>query len=125
MVRIISRNIRYSEDTGLTCGAFDESAIDAELVLEDEGKQIFLYAQWTDQMPDCIRMEAALESLYGISRRMENRDADWGFLAAERSRIRKNRLDDAAAAERYAPYYDELKRMVVSEMREHGYPYPE
>ena len=58
MIRIIGRNIQYSEDTGLACGAFDESAIDAELVLEDEGKRIFLYAQWTDQMPDCIRMEA-------------------------------------------------------------------
>ena len=125
MVRIISRDIRYSEDTGLTCGAFDESAIDAEIVLEDEGKRIFLYAQWTDQMPDSILMEAALESLYGISQRMGDRDADWEFLAAERSRIRKNRLDDAAAAGRDAPDFDELKRMVVSEMREHGYLCPE
>ncbi len=125
MVRIISRDIRYSEDTGLTCGAFDESAIDAEIVLEDEGKRIFLYAQWTDQMPDSIRMEAAPESLYGISERMGNRDADWESLAAERNRIRKNRPDDSAVAERYAPYFDELKRMVVSKMREHGFPYPE
>ena len=125
MVRIISRDIRYSEDTGLTCGAFDESAIDAEIVLEDEGKRIFLYAQWTDQMPDCIRMEAAPESLYRISRRMEDRDADWESLAAERSRIREDRLENAAAEKLYAPYFGELKQMVISEMKKHGYPYPE
>ena len=121
MIRIIGRNIQYSEDTGLACGAFDESAIDAELVLEDEGKRIFLYAQWTDQMPDCIRMEATSESLYEISRQMGNRDADWELLAAERNRIRKGRLDEAAVAERYSPYFEELKRMVAIKMKEHGY----
>ena len=121
MIRIISRDIRYSEDTGLTCGAFDESAIDAELVLDDEGRRVFLYAQWSDQMPESIRMEAVSESLYEISRQMEDRDADWEFLAAERNRIRESRVNDAAAAERYAPYYEELKRMVTSEMKCHGY----
>ena len=45
MLRIISRDIRYSEDTGLTCGAFDESAIDAEIVLEDEQALLGLAAQ--------------------------------------------------------------------------------
>ena len=124
MIEAVSRRVRFSEDTGMSCGAFDESAVDAELVLEDQGRRVFLCGQWTDQMPDRIRMEAVPESLYEISEQMDSRGSDWGDLAARRERILKSRIDDPAAAERYAPYFEELRRMIVSELEAHGYRIP-
>ncbi len=121
MIRVIERRVRYSEDTGLTCGAFDESSIDAELILEDQGKQVCLYAQWTDQMPEVIRTVAVPESLYEICLRLADRDADWEALAVERNRILQVRLSDTVAKEKYGAYLKELREMVAAEAEAHGY----
>ena len=121
MIRAVGRRIRFSEDSGMACGAFDECSVDAELVLEDKGKRVYLYAQWTDQMPEVIRTETVPESLYEINARLADRNADWEATAAERNRILKGRLADAAAEERYGPYLKELREMVAAEAEAHGY----
>ena len=60
----ISRRAMNSESEGMACGPAGLYAVDAEIVVEDEGKLVYLHTQWVDEVPDAIHFEATTESVY-------------------------------------------------------------
>jgi len=55
-----------NKNDGVACGPFSVYAIDAEIVVEDEGNTVYLHTQWVDAASDMILFEATTESIYDI-----------------------------------------------------------
>ncbi len=117
----INRRSMYFTDEGIACGPVSTTAIDAEITVEDNGRRVYLHAQWVDAAPDDFCFEANTESMYDAYERLnELHDDDEEFDKAleERDRIAKESSipDDAC----YETFYDELKQMIRDEMEAHG-----
>lgn len=117
----ISRRRMYNEDEGMACGPVSITSIDAEIVVEEEnGRRVYLHAQWADMGGDMIAYEANTESIYDAYEKMFRAEDDDGIMAASDER---DRIENECAIEdddRFRPFYDELKRMILEEMEARG-----
>ena len=117
-MRETNRKSMYHEECGIACGPVSITAIDAEITVDDDGKLVYLHAQWVDEASAYLLLEATTESAYEIYEKLNNaEDEEFDNLIAERDRICSERIEDDSC---YAHYYDELKDMISKEMKMHG-----
>ncbi len=112
----VSRRIMYHEDTGMACGPVSMTTIDAEIVLEKDGKKIYLHGQWVDQAGDEILYEATEESLYDVYEKLHEEETD--ELMEEINRRQGKQIEEDSCFE---TWYRELKQMILAEMKAHGW----
>ncbi len=60
----ISRRAMNNDSEGMACGPSGLYAVDAEIVVEDEGKIVYLHTEWVSEVHDEILFEATTESIY-------------------------------------------------------------
>lgn len=116
----ISRRAMNNESEGMACGPSGLYAIDAEIVVDDEGKIVYLHTQWVDEVPDSILFEATTESIYDemvkINELMngDNDEFDEAVDVMNRIRAEKNfgKNEGIDISERYAEQYQQLVQMM-------------
>lgn len=116
----ISRRAMNNESEGMACGPSGLYAVDAEIVVEDEGKTVYLHTQWVDEVPDEILFEATTESIYDqivkINGLMNADNDEFGEACKVLDRIRaeKGLIGDEGIniSERYAEQYQQLIQMM-------------
>ncbi len=119
----ISRRVKSNSSEGVACGPVSIYAIDAEIVVEDEGKEIFLHAQYVSESPD-ILFEAHTKSIYDVYMELNKIDASdneaFNTAIAKRDALdaEERVSDDLDIYERYADQYRELRRMIKDTMIE-------
>lgn len=114
----ISRKSMYHEENGIACGPVSVTAIDAEIVVDDKDKNVYLHAQWVDEASSYLLLEVTRESTYDIYEKLNDADGDeFNKLIAERDRICKDQIKDNS---QYALYFEELKKMIMKEMEIHN-----
>ena len=113
----ISRRSMCNASSGMACGPYSILAIDAEIVVEENGQNVFLHAQWIDELADEIHYEATHESVYDICEQFNKDDGDFDKLVESRDRIEESKIEDD---KRFAPFYEELEKMIFAEMRVQG-----
>ena len=112
----ISRRAMNSESEGMACGLAGLYAVDAEIVVENEGKFVYLHTQWVDEAPDSIFFEATTESIYDQMIKMNADEAAFDEAIDAINRIRdekdlsKNEGIDISI--RYADQYQQLIQMM-------------
>lgn len=124
----ISRRIMVNQDEGgMACGPVTGvTACDAEIVIDDNGKTVYLHAQWVDECDDEILLEATYTSVYDVYDKLNK--CDWkdrktvDALLTERDRIVADGIEDDT---KYQDIYDELKKMVDDKLHECGLIYEE
>lgn len=120
-IKEISRRIMNNADEGMACGPVGITAIDAEIVVEDEGRKVYLHAQWIDEIGDEISYEATTESAYDIYEKLNHcSDDEFDDLIAMRDQICSNEIEDTT---RYQSFFDELRKMVEEEIKVQGWGY--
>ncbi|MDD6034396.1 MAG: hypothetical protein PUC47_13135 [Oscillospiraceae bacterium] len=123
----LSRRLMANTDEGMACGPGGLEAADAEIVVCDEGREIFLHGQWVSECADEILLEATLESVYDIYEQMNRRSGEeCPELLAERDRICAAAkadpfLSGMDAAERYAKQLAQIREMLLAKAEEMGY----
>ncbi len=121
IVKEISRRSRYEYDEGIACGPVSTTLLEAEIVIEEDGQPIYLYAQWVDVAGEIYFM-ATKESAYGISEQIMKADTQekQDQLVEEFNRIDKEKLTDD---DRFKEYYNELETMIIEEAKAHDLGY--
>lgn len=116
----LSRRLEYHEEDGFACGPFGLTVIDAEIVIDDNGDTVYLHGQWVDAAGDEILFEATTESIYDAYIRMNNakNDEEMDSACEERDRISEYQIEND---EKYQAYYDDLKTMIIEEMKAHDF----
>ena len=117
----ISRRSMYHEEVGFACGPVSCTSIITEIVVDVDGKQVFLHGEWVDLAGDYY-FEATTESLFELYEKMDNAADEDEFQKAldERDRIGKDCIADDSDFE---PFYEEMKKMIWEEMDAHGLEY--
>ena len=115
----ISRQSVYSETEGIACGPVGITAVDAEIVVDDNGEKVFLHAQWVCEAGDEILFEATRESIYEVYEKLNTADGDeFEALIEERDRIEAGKIADDS---KYQAFYDELVKMIDEEKAANGF----
>jgi len=111
----LSRNHRCYEDS---CG---EDWLDAEIVVEKDGEQYFIYAQVCSFCRGLWRFNVARESLYTVEGQLltYRYTGYYDDLVVERERILKTLVDDISPFE---PFRREIEEYILRES-EHYYVY--
>lgn len=119
----IRRRAKSNVDEGIACGPVFVYANDAEIVLEDEGKEVFLHAQYVSEAPG-VRIEAHTESIYDVYMEMNNIDCSdreaFDTVIAKRNKIDAEAKVSGDIEERYAEQYQQLIQMIKDTLEEDG-----
>ena len=67
----LNRRIFVDDGSGEACGPCGIFGVDAEMVVEDEGKTVYLHAQWNSETNDYM-LEATTRSIYDIYEKMHH-----------------------------------------------------
>ncbi|MDO4651001.1 MAG: hypothetical protein Q4B26_20375 [Eubacteriales bacterium] len=127
-MREIRRSVQSNEREGMACGPVSTYAVDAEIVVEDEGKEIFLHAQYVAEA-DAVLFEAHTQSIYDVYKEFNNMNWDdneaFDAAIAKRDKIDKEARisDDVNIEERYAEQYQQLLQMIEETVEEDGVEY--
>ncbi len=115
----VSRRSMYHEDYGMACGPVSSASIVTEIVVDVDGKYVYLHGEWVDLAGDDYYFEATAESLYDAFEKMNNATDDKAFqdALAERDRIGQGCIQDDSL---FGPFYEEMKQMIHREMDAHG-----
>ncbi len=121
-VKEVSRRSMYYEDRGMACGPVRLMTIDAEIVLDDNGKTVYLHGQWVNLAGDEIYHAAYSESAYDVYARLNKSDNDGDDSLdvdedADVTKIEEAKIEDDS---RYESFYKEMEKMIHNEMKEHG-----
>ncbi len=120
----ISRRVMVNDNEGLACGPSGVLAADAEMAVLDEGKTVFLHAQWVSEAPDILH-EATTESVYDVYEKLNRGEGDFDALIAERDRISGAGINlyfpGCVPEERYARQFEELDELLCQELEKNGY----
>ena len=121
----IRRRSIYHEDSDETSPTY-AAEVNAEIVLNDNGKTVYLTAQWVSLADDCIDYFVTTKPLYDIfvglfdfCTKLTKEEFD--ALCQKKDKIEKNYSLYGEDAEKYENYRKELFQMVFSEMEENGY----
>lgn len=117
----INRRSMCTEESGMACGPISVTAIDAEIVVEDEGHTVYLHMQWVDAVSDMFLFEATTSSMYDeYEKIVQSEDEDLDQLFKERDEIANNTIGKiipgVVIEERYDEQYKQLLVMVREEM---------
>ena len=116
----ISRRAMNNDSEGMACGPSGIYAADAEIVVEDEGKTVYLHTQWVDEVSDEILFEANTESIYDhlvrINKLMNGDNDELGKACEAMEQARNetdlSRIEGIDISERYAEQYQQLVQMM-------------
>ena len=121
----VSRRSMINSESGVACGPFDLTAIDAEIVINDQKHIVFLHAQWVSEESELISFSATLESLYDVYDRLNKNNEDFDELCAERDRIVSAGVAEVFPEvdiyERYGQFYKELVSMIQDVLMKNGF----
>ena len=124
----ISRRAMNNESEGMACGPSGIYAVDAEIVVEDEGKIVYLHTQWVSEVADSILFEATTESVYDeIAKINELINGDFDEFeeackVLDRIRAKKglSKNEGIDISERYAEQYQQLVQMMQEILDQDG-----
>ena len=121
----ISRRTMMNNESGIACGPCGTLAIDAEIVVEDNDKKVFLHGQWVSDADDMVLFEATKESIYDVNFRINNSEGDLEENLTRRDWIGYRGIDDwfpdIDIKKRYKQQYDALIEMIKAEWVNQGY----
>lgn len=123
----LSRRMMTISEEGTTCGPFGVDAVDAEIVVEDNGTVVYLHGQWVSECPDDIYFEATLKSIYDYYVKLnECDDETFNVLADEMNEVSEQSkddpfFDDIDPDERYAEQFEEIRTMLLEGVEKLGY----
>lgn len=119
----INRRVMVNDESGMACGPCDVLAADAEMVVNDDGKAIYLHVQWVSEAPGFLH-EATTESIYDIYEQMNcEGDIDASAELLERiSSVGIGQLFPSCGIEvRYGEQFQELERLIKVQLEARGY----
>ena len=116
-IQEISRRSVFHTDE---CGISGIDSADAEIVVEDNGRQVFLHAQWVSEVPEEFLFETTYESTYDLYEKMFEPGCDADALCAERDRIVAAGMKESESAVKYPEQRDALIEMILDKLEEHG-----
>ncbi len=118
MIREISRRVQMTEDEGIACGPASTVSLEAEIVIDDNGKKVYLHGQWVDAAPEDTLYEAHTVSMFDMYIRMTHAEDDEELEALCNER---DRLDEMYRVDMtpYESYIAELDQMIREEGEKH------
>lgn len=120
----ISRRCMLNDEVGMACGPCGVIAADAEMVVEDEGKTVYLHVQWISEAPGFLD-EATAESVYDLYNGISHDEGDVDALVRECERISAAGIESLFPAcdiqERYGEQFREMEQTIKNLLAEHGY----
>lgn len=120
----INRRIMMNDEQGMACGPCGVLAVDAEMVVDDEGNTVFLHVQWVSEAPGFLR-EATTESVYDIYERLNRSEGEMDALLKERDRISDAGIEKLFPGcnieARYAVQFCELEHHIKEMLEARGY----
>lgn len=120
----ISSRIMVNDGEGMACGPCGILAADAETVVLDAGKAVYLHAQWISEAPGVLH-EATAESVYDVYGKLNRSEGDFEALIGERDRICGEGISrlfsGCDAEERYAVQFEKLDALIRDELEARGY----
>ena len=116
-IKEVSRRSVFHTDE---CGISGIDSSDAEIVVEDNGRQVFFHAQWVSEVPDEFLFETTYESTYDLYEKMFEQGYNTDALSAERDRIVAAGMKESESAEKYPEQRDALIDMIFEKLEEHG-----
>lgn len=116
-IKEISRRAAFHTDE---CGISGIDSVDAEIVVENEGKRVFLHAQWVSEAADDIIFETTYESAYDIYEKMFDPAVDVQALCDERDRVVAAGMTEEESAAKYPEQHEALIEMVKAKLAENG-----
>lgn len=119
-----------TSDEGIACGPAGMYAIDAEIVVEDEGRNVYLHAQWISEVGDTVSFEATTESIYDVYEELNKINGNpKAFPADAFDKVieKRNRIQQessiAAVFSGYEEQYDQMVQMIREVLDRDGYEY--
>ncbi len=129
-MREINRRVVSNAKSGMSIGPISVYAVDAELVVEDEGNTVYLHAQWMNAEKDTILFEATTESVYDAQKEIEKIITGESKMSFQDAIIKRDfiqREKDAGKLfggidikERYSEQYDQLLQMMQEVIDQDG-----
>ncbi len=117
-------------DEGIACGPVGMYVIDAEIVVEDEGRNVYLHAQWISEVGDTVSFEATTESIYDVYEELNKINGNpKAFPADAFDKVieKRNRIQQessiAAVFSGYEEQYDQMVQMIREVLDRDGYEY--
>jgi len=115
-IREINRRSMSNKDEGMACGPVKNTVIDTEIVVDDNGKNVYLHGQWIDETAIDIMIEATQESVYDVYERIHAGE-DGESMMKEIERIRESIIDENVVNDRYSENIDDLIIMTIDEIQ--------
>lgn len=119
-IKEVRRRVMCTTDEGIACGPVSSTAIEGEIVIDDEGKEVYLHGQWVLEAHESILVEATNESVYDIYERMDINSDEFDAMIKEIEEIRKTTIDENTARNRYGAYIDALAEMIIEKIKDEG-----
>ena len=119
-IKELDRKTWYCEEDGIACGPASSTAIDAVMVVDDQGETVYLHAQWVDIAGPEIYYEASKENLLEICQKISDASDDMDELTRyvdEMNHVAK--LPNDYVTNRYSEQLEELEEMIIAEAKEH------
>ena len=90
----------------------------AEIVVEDDGRTVYLCATWVSEAPDEITFETTFESLYDVYLKINTYEGDDDQKWKEHDRILNAGMNEDKAASRYPEQRESLVGMIKERLKE-------
>lgn len=120
----LSRRSRYHDGEGIVCGPVSISTAEAEIVVEDSGKKVYLFGEWVSESPDEVLFEATKKSIYDIQVSIDLAKDDTDEKYEELDAVREDTIDDwfpgCDIEKRYAVQHEEILKMLQAELEKNS-----
>ena len=120
-ITVLKKRVTANYGAGVACGPFGFDTVDVEIVVQDNGKKVYLHGCWCSEAPD-IEFNVTAESVYDLYVRLfDCNDDKANDLLEIRKRILENAetdafLKNAVETERYKDQYEEIKKTIAYEI---------
>lgn len=127
IIELKRRMTTNSFGAGVACGPMGYDAVDAEIIVLDNGNKVYLHGEWVSENPDGFLLEATTESIFNLNEQLNDcSDDEFDKLIADRERIRENAMTveywaNVDVKERYKMQYAEILKILANEMVRLGY----
>lgn len=127
MLKEISRRMMTSKSEGIACGPCGIEAVDAEIVVDDNGRMVYLHGQWITECSPELFFNATNQSVYEYYKKLKScEESEFEELITERDKITDDAKNDPFLSsidimDRYKVQIAALREMLMTGIKELGY----
>ena len=114
----LSRRVMINTDGG----ALGMTACDSEIVVDDDGKTVYIHAEWVDAAPEQFDIDVTDESIYDLAEQLNGMsvsDSAYTDLVIRMMTIRGKDISGLIGGnpyERYAEYIDTAQQLIIAKL---------